>query len=329
MTYNHIFNGHSDILSDINLKRLNGETDVFRKYHYPNFIKSGVNQTIFVIWTDPEHVDDPYARVSQIIDSMKKELVNSSDLIHIVRNYSDLAAGKKEEKINALIGMEGLSHIGENIDLIDAYYNDIGLRHISLTWNEKNPFASGVSDSQGGLTNLGKKAVERIEKLGILLDVSHVNEPSFWDIVDVAKGPIIASHSNCKALADVPRNLTDEQIIAIGKSGGLIGINACSLFVGTNGKVQTMDDLIKHIDHIKNLIGIEHLAFGFDFCDFLPTAYVGLPDERTKSITVQGLASEADIMSFMKRMLERGYTEDEVNAIAYNNYDALLKKILK
>ena len=112
----------------------------------------------------------------------------------------------------------------DDIDLIEKFHNDIGLRHASLTWNERNMLASGVDDPQNGVTDLGGKAIEKIEELGILLDVSHLNEKSFWDVVKIAQGPIIASHSNAKKFANVKRNLDDNQLLAIAKSDGLVGI---------------------------------------------------------------------------------------------------------
>ena len=324
-----IFNAHSDILSDINLRRLNGEKDVFRKYHYENFLKSEVKAAIWVIWTDTEHLNNPKERTKQIIKSMLEEFTEAWDILNIVKEYKDFDKGLKENKINIVIGMEGLSHIENNIDLIELYYNEIGLRHASLTWNEKNMLASGVNDTVNGVTDLGQKAIEKIEELGILLDVSHLNEKSFWDVVRIASGPIIASHSNAKKFAHVKRNLDDNQLLAIAKSGGLVGINACSVFINDDKNKQGIDDLIDQIDYIKKLIGIEHIGFGFDFCDFLPTSYVGLPDPRTNSITVKGLSSEADILNLTNRMKERGYTQEEMKLISYENYDNLLKKIMK
>lgn len=324
-----IFNGHSDILSDINLRRLKGEKDVFRRYHYENFLKSNVKSVIWVIWTDPQHINNPKDRTSQIINSMKEEFIEASDIINVVKKYGDFEKGFKEDKINVLIGMEGLDHIEDNIDLIERYYNDIGLRHVSLTWNKKNMLASGVDDDINGVTSLGRKAIEKIEELGILLDVSHLNEKSFWDVVNIASRPIIASHSNAKYFANVKRNLDDEQLIAIAKSGGLVGVNAVSVFVNDDKENQKIDNLIDQIDYIKSLIGIEHIGFGFDFCDFLPQSYVGRPDPRTNSITVEGLSSEADIRKLINRMEKRGYREGEIELIAYKNYDKLLKMILK
>ncbi|MCR2045584.1 membrane dipeptidase [Anaerosalibacter massiliensis] len=324
-----IFNGHSDILTDINLRRLNGERDVFRKYHYENFLKSNVKSAIWVIWVDPEHSQNPKNRTSQIINSMKEEFDEAADIINVVKRYGDFKKGFEEDKINILIGMEGLTTIEDNVNLIETYYNDIGLRHASLTWNKRNMLASGVGDDTNGVTSLGIKAIEKIEELGILLDVSHLNEKSFWDIVSIVSGPIIASHSNARYFANVKRNLNDEQLLAIANSGGLVGVNSVSVFVNDDRNKQKIDDLIDQIDYIKRLIGIEHIGFGFDFCDFLPPSYVGEPDPITNSITVKGLSSEADIKNLINRMRERGYREEEIELIAYKNYDNLLEKVLK
>lgn len=324
-----IFNGHSDILTDINLRRLNGERNVFRKYHYENFLKSNVKSAIWVIWVDPEHLQNPKDRTSQIINSMKEEFDEAADIINVVKRYEDFKKGFEEDKINILIGMEGLTSIEDNVNLIETYYNDIGLRHASLTWNKRNMLASGVGDDTNGVTSLGIKAIEKTEELGILLDVSHLNEKSFWDIVSIASGPIIASHSNARYFANVKRNLNDEQLLAIAKSGGLVGVNSVSIFVNDDRNKQKIDDLIDQIDYIKRLIGIEHIGFGFDFCDFLPPSYVGEPDPVTNSITVEGLSSEADINNLINRMRERGYREEEIELIAYKNYHNLLEKVLK
>lgn len=324
-----IFNAHSDMLSDINLRRLNGEKDVFRKYYYKNFLKSGVKGAIWVIWTDPEHFDNPKERTKQIIESMQEEFDEASDILKIVREYKDFEKGLRENKISILVGMEGLANIEDNIDMIESYYKDIGLRHASLTWNKRNMLASGVDDDANGVTGLGRKAIEKIEELGIVLDVSHLNEKSFWDVVHIASGPLIASHSNAKRFANVKRNLDDRQLTAIAKSGGLVGINACSAFVNDDEDKREIDNLIDHIDYMKDIIGVEHIGFGFDFCDFLPASYVGLPDPITNSITVRGLSTEGDISNLINRMKERGYTQEEIKLISYKNFNSLLKKILK
>ena len=324
-----IFNGHSDILSDISLRRLKGEKDVFRNHHYENFLKSRVKSVILVIWEDFKLFDNKRERAEQLIQSMLEEFEEASDILNIVKKYEDFDKGFKENKINVLVGMEGLAHIGDDVSLIEKYYKDINLRHASLTWNEKNMLASGISDDKGGLTKIGQKTIEKIEELGVLLDVSHLNQKSFWDLANIASRPFIASHSNAKKLANVKRNLDDKQLLEVAKSGGLVGVNAIGPFVNDDENKRKIDNLIDHMDYMKNLIGVEHIAFGFDFCDFLPASSVGLTDTKTDSVSVEGLSSEADISDLIDRMKERGYSNKEIKLISYENYHNLLKKIMK
>ncbi len=189
--------------------------------------------------------------------------------------------------------------------------------------------ASGIYNKHAGITEAGIKAIEKIEELGIILDVSHLNDKSFWDVVDIASGPIIASHSNARYLANVDRNLDDRQLVAIAESGGIVGINACSDFVSCDPFKYTINDLIAHIDYLKNLIGINHIAFGFDFCDYLPASYVGQTDIKINSLTVRGLSSEADIINLIDSMKKHGYSQTEIELISYGNFMNYLKKVLK
>lgn len=210
-----VFDAHSDIWTNITLHSLQGETDIFHKYHKKSLEKGGIEGGIFAIWIDsPHNVTRPYERLQEIIAAIKKEISISKDFV-VVKNMQEIKKAKKEGKFYVLIGIEGLSPIGENIDLIDLYY-DIGARHAMLTWNEENALATGAKGNTArGLTNLGKKAVEQLLSKKMILDVSHLNEVSFWDITQLTEGPIIASHSNAKALCDVPRNLSDTQLFKL------------------------------------------------------------------------------------------------------------------
>lgn len=322
-----VFNGHSDILSDVNRRRLNGEKKVFEKYHYENFLKSNVKAAILVIWTDPLNIHRTEDRTQEIIKSFKQDFKESSHIIRQVFSKEDLKFD--DPKINILVGMEGLDHIGTNISLIEKYYYEIGLRHASLTWNEENNLASGISTKNVGLKKAGKEAIKEIERLGIILDVSHLNSKSFWDVIDVVNKPIIASHSNCESICNVKRNLTDNQIKAIASTGGLIGVNAISYFVNKNSNKKNIDGLIEHIEHIVELVGINHVAFGFDFCDFLPPSYVGKKDPDTNSTTIKKLSSESDIYLLINRLTDLGFSKDDIEKISYKNYLNLIDKIIK
>jgi len=162
-----------------------------------------------------------------------------------------------------------------------------------------------------------------MEELGILLDVSHLNEKSFWDVYKVSTKPFIASHSNAYKLCEHPRNLKDEQIKAIAKSGGVIGLNSWNKSVDTESP--SIEKLADHVEYIVNLVGIEHMAFGFDFCDFL---YDELWQKDEPKKETRGFEDTTCIPQLIKLLKDRGYTEDMLSKIAYKNLMRVFKGII-
>ena len=152
--------------------------------------------------------------------------------------------------------------------MIDEYY-EYGARHASLTWNEENKLATGVrGDSNRGLTQIGKKAVKKMQDKGMIVDVSHLNDKSFFDVIDITSSPIIASHSNSRALCNSMRNLTDEQLKAIRDVNGVIGFNSYKGFIDENKEKQNINRGIDHIKYIADKIGIDHIGIGFDYNEY-------------------------------------------------------------
>lgn len=322
-----IFDGHSDIWTDVTIKTLNGETDILRKYHIDKLRSGKVSGSIFVIWVDPPYTNKPYERTLQIIESVKKELEYCKDSMVIVKSYEEMEKAIKENKIYIFIGIEGLSGIGNDLDLIDLYYN-FGARHASLTWNEENELATGVKGNPGrGLTELGKKAVVKINSKNMLMDISHLNEKSFWDVVSEVQLPIIASHSNCKAICDVPRNLTDEQMKEIAKLGGLVGLNSFNQFVHNDRDKQNIHMLTRHIEHMAEVMGIDYVALGMDYCDFLDGSSMSSFSEQEDSYTV-GLEDASKTYNIILEMEKFGFSREDIEKVAYKNYHRLIKKVI-
>ena len=141
-----LFDGHGDVWTDVTCKRVDhNETDIFRKYHLKKFQAGKVTGGIFVIWIDPPYDQDPPARSKQIVESIKAEMIDSADLLNFVTKFDDFEKGTKEGKLNIVTGMEGLSQIGEDIDMINYFYDEVGVRHAMLTWNELNALATGCN----------------------------------------------------------------------------------------------------------------------------------------------------------------------------------------
>ncbi len=321
-----IFDGHSDIFTDVTIKRLEGETDVLRKYHLPRLRKGGVEGGCFVLWVDPPYTSDYMKRTEQMMQAIDAEL-KECDEVAIVHNTKEIAAAKENGKFYILMGAEGLASLGEDIEKLDKLY-DFGVRECMLTWNEQNALATGVQgDTARGLTTLGKQVVQRMEDKKMIVDVSHLNERSFWDVMGVATKPVIASHSNAKALSNAARNLTDEQLKAIQETGGLVGLNSFNLFVSQNIKEQTIDRFVEHAAYIADKIGVSHLAFGFDFFEFLSTDSMKSYSDQDTSYTV-GLEDCSKLPTLLEKLKKIGFSQAELEQICYKNWHHLIQTVL-
>lgn len=322
-----VFDAHSDIWTDVTMRSLKGESDIFSKYHLERLRKGEIEGGIFVIWIDPPHATiRPYERFLEIAEAIKKEISVSKDFV-IVKNYEDIQKAIEQNQFYIIIGAEGLSPIGENLDFIDTYY-DLGARHAMLTWNEQNALATGAKgDVTRGLTELGKKAVKKMINKKMIIDVSHLNEKSFWDLTELVEGPIIASHSNAKALCNVARNLTDEQLLKMRDLDAVIGLNAFNEFVHSDITQQNIDNFVKHAVYIADKIGAEHIGCGFDFFEFLPSETSDSFSNQKSPIT-EGLEDYSKVPNFVKKLEEVGFTKKEIEGICYGNFHRVIKKIL-
>ena len=217
-------------------------------------------------------------------------------------------------KLNVLMGIEGLRAIKKNLDWLDTFYQ-LGFRHASLTWNEENDLGTGAKgDENRGITEIGKAAIRKMNELGMVVDVSHANEKTFWGIYETSTKPIIASHSNARSLCDHVRNLTDEQIKAIAETGGLVGAVAYKGFVDLDKEKQTIERYVDHIDHMVSLVGVKHVGIGFDFCEYLHA------DRTGKDMNPKGLEDASYAQNVIEELRKREYSEEDIRKIAYENF---------
>ena len=218
------------------------------------------------------------------------------------RAMRDLA--RKQLKAPYILSVEGAEGIGCDADFLPQAYAD-GVRAINLTWNYDNALAGAAMDTGYGLTQQGRSFLARMEELGILADMSHISERAFWDVLEAARKPVIASHSDSRALCDVPRNLTDDQFRAIVQNGGCVGLN---YYTGFLGLTEDIDAIVAHAEHFLSLGGEKHLGLGSDFdgCD-LPRDLRGLEDME----------------KLYEAMLRRNWPEALVRDIFYNNFRRL------
>lgn len=322
-----LFDIHGDIWTDVTAKREQGVKHVIRDYHLERFKAGNMAGGIFVVWADPPYDKTPKKRLFQSIKAMSMEINESNDILKVIYNTDDFYTAINENKLAVLLGLEGLSAIQDDIEELYMLYQ-LGFRHVSLTWNEQNKLATGVEgDPACGLTAKGKDAIRIIENLGIILDVSHLNDTSFWDVYHASQKPFIASHSNARALCNTTRNLTDDQIKAIGESGGLIGVNAFSEFIHKDPDKRTLDYLIKHMEHIINLIGVDKVAVGFDFFEYLNEDAKSFSKEEYLGLTGLENISKSNNLSLKLKSL--GYSNEDIDNILYKNFINYMGKILQ
>ena len=236
------------------------------------------------------------------------------------------------EKIGALLSLEEGDVMFQDLDLLDFWYR-MGVRMIALTWNYPNAIgAPNVNfeecstgdykvptplfriETEQGLSEYGKAYVRKCEELGILVDVSHLGDRAFWEVMEMAHKPVIASHSNCRVLCKVNRNLDDDMIRAIAKTGGMIGLNFCADFLKENtDNISHLEDMVRHLNHLRKVGGIDVCAIGTDF------------DGITSSVDV---ANSAEFGKLAQALKNEGWGEQEIAKAMGGNFIRVLEQIL-
>ncbi|MEM2137351.1 MAG: dipeptidase [Candidatus Methanomethylicia archaeon] len=281
----------------------------------PRLMEANVTCQFFALYTEPMY--KPLKATARALEMMAKfyeEVDRSEGKIIVVNNSKDIINAKADGKIAALISMEGAEPIQHNPITLRMFHK-LGLRAISLTWNERNMLADGVGETrtQSKITELGLNAMEEIRRLKILLDVSHLSDSCFWDLIENFKPPIIASHSNARSICNHRRNLTDEQLKILAERGGVAGINFATSFIVSEGTA-TIDDVIKHIDHIINVAGIKHVGLGSDY-DGISSTPIGLEDV-------------SKLPNLTAKLLEHGYSKEDVKKILGENFLRVIREVI-
>lgn len=310
MKKHKIFDLHADLAIALGRRYKAGERNIFPAHWHARFEEGGITYTSAASFFKG---DESWKQMKDTV-TMVKEEVEASGMKKIL-TADDI--DENQTGTAYLMTIEGMCGITEEPEEKIQWLYDMGNRIGSLEWNDQNALATGNSgDPARGLTELGKRAVRKMNELHMIVDVSHANEKTFWDILDTSELPFIATHSNAKALCFVERNLTDQQIRALASRGGLIGMNACNTFIHKDKDKQTAAYLAKHARYIADLVGVEHVACGFDF-----GAYYA--DEKSYDIFAPEQAQ-----NFIKGLYNEGFSEQEVYDIACGNVIRFLRQYL-
>jgi len=290
-----IVDAHYDLLSDVFRLRKSGERNVFERFFLDDVKEAGINVLICSLFIPSEYIPEMALRHAlDQIGMLHNEIDESGGSFSLCRTASEVKKSVKEGRLALLLSFEGIEPIGNDLVLMRVFY-ELGVRFVGLAWSRRNYAADGChffpvrGGVAGGLTSFGVSVVEEAERLGMILDVSHLNDAAFSDVLAFTKKPFIASHSNCRAISNTPRNLTNEQIKGLAARGGVMGLNNMAnfvyesdwnvsfskktgLFVPPPAKIPEgkprFEGFFDHIRHVISLVGPDHIGFGFDLCEF-------------------------------------------------------------
>lgn len=322
-----VVDAHSDVFCDVVRRRLRGETNVLSRLHVPAWRAGGVDVVVTTLYTEEEHKPDrALKRAVMMLGAALNDIAETPD-VALCKTMAELDAAQAAGRIAFVLAMEGGEPVQDGIESLRVFY-ELGVRIFGFTWNQRNLLAEGVGEERaaGGLTELGREMVAEANRLGILLDVSHLSVKSFWDMIEVSNAPIIASHSNAKALCGHRRNLDDDQIRALATKGGVIGINGVAAFITDDPKQASLETMLDHLDYIADLAGIEQVVLGPDFVDYLR---VGPGSEREERIDYPaGFENITKMPAVTAALLDRGYDESQVRGILGGNMLRLLRTVM-
>lgn len=279
---------------------------------------------------------DARERVAEHLAGWNGWIARHSDLFCLVDKAADLDRAKAAGKIAVIAGVQNAEHFRSKDDV--AFFHGLGLRCAQLTYNSQTVIGSGSTEREdGGLSDYGVSVVGEMEKVGMLIDVSHCGDRTTLDAIELAKGPIAITHSNCRALNDHPRLKTDEAIRKLAAKGGVMGITGVRMFVSAK-EPTTLDSMVDHIDHVAKLVGIEHVGIGSD-ADLY--GYDALPPDQLKALrdsykASYGFRERIDIEGFDRptktyeltdALIRRGYSDGDIEAVLGGNFRRLLGQV--
>lgn len=358
-----VVDSHNDILTASIEKKVSMDDNLKGKTHsdLQRWKEGGLDVQLFSVWCDGEKTE-PYQFANREMDILDAIVQKNPTKIVRIRNTRELNQAVKEGKIAAMFGVEGGHMIENSIEKLEHLFAR-GARYMTLTWNNSTPWATSAWDETSkkdslakthkGLTEFGRSVVKRMNELGMMVDLSHVGEQTFWDAIAITTKPVIVSHSNAYALCPVPRNLKDDQILAVGKNGGVISLNFFSGFIDSNYRKKDARFQLAHKAEIDSLKAagmqteyaitlvtekyaeealdarptLEQLLQHLDhIVALIGTEHVGLgSDFDGISSAPRGLDDVTSYPIITRALLERGYTPKQVTQILGGNILRVLK----
>ena len=308
--------------------------DVIARDFLPQFDAGDIRLIGAAIYVEDEDLPNALRVALDQVALLHAE-IEANPRLMLCRSFAEIQRAHDESRIGFILTMEGAEPLGDDLHLLRVFH-ELGLRAISLTHTRTNAAAAGgifaaSGSPKAGLTTVGRELVAECERLGILIDLAHINPAGFDEIVSLTSRPLIVSHSNARRFYDVERNISDEQIRMVGARGGVVGVNA--ILVSAKQEEATLDRYVDHIEHMIDLIGIDAVGIGFDFCEFL---WRQMPAARREEMEAKlttpcflpDLSDHSHARNLTRTLIERGFNDAEIEKILRGNWLRVLQQTL-
>ena len=298
-------------LRDISVDNKNGQVD------FPKLRRGGVDGSFFALYTSAELSSEAAAaRAMQMISAVYDVIEASGGKASLTCTPAQARDNKEKGVFSVFVGMENGSPIGESLSLLRTFYR-LGTRYLTLTHNGDNAIADSAAEGKtwGGLSPFGREVVREMNRIGMMVDISHASDATFWDCIKYSKAPVIATHSCCRSLCSHRRNLTDDMLRALADVDGYVGINFYPFFLTDDAKpFPGIPDILRHIDHAVEICGIDHVGIGSDFDGI--------------EVTPTGLDNVSMMPILWDELQRHGYTLEEVDKISGRNIMAVFQRVI-
>jgi membrane dipeptidase len=314
---------HADLPADVIKYRDLGEHSVMERRHLPKLRKGGVTALIAPIWVESRFKPGKaLKRGLRIVDAFLEDISESTSFV-MVKDASALTSAESKGKVAIVLGCEGGEFIDGDLGILRDYHR-LGLRTFGFVWNERNALADGMyhKDDDRGLTKLGRQVVEELDDRRILIDLAHIAPRSFRGVVEVARRPVMVSHGATSVRTSL-RNLSDEQLRAVAQTGGVFGV-----FAVNAGETHDLKAYVDHVMHAVKVAGIEHVALGPDFYDYLFDELktgAGADDHLPAMVDLEDVTKLGAVIGELSK---RGLSEEEIRMISRDNFLGVFKKVV-
>jgi membrane dipeptidase len=331
-----IADAHVDLLMELAYReRRLGETDVFASTWLPLLERGGVGLQVCPIYVDVTVQPEGSLREAlSMVASFHRAVAENEGRVIQVSSAVDLEPVEAGERTGLVLALEGVECFGVEVWPAEVFHR-LGVRMAGLTWNRRNAFSDGAAEEGGGLSRLGRELVDRLVSLGVILDLAHASRGAFAEILERAVGaPVLCSHGGCRSVYDTPRNLDDDQLRSLAEADGLFGLMLHPIAIGPERR--TIDGVIDHLEHAASVMGVDRVCLGGDFTRRLweampppPQPKDGLaPAGLEPGLGIEGLAGSESYPALVEALGRRGWSADDVDAVASGNLLRFLRASL-